>query len=79
VRGKQKPNDIGFVVWALIILGGLVVMSVALGVTPLSEPAIFDGPSLVFSQLPSMTTQHQINGRPSGRPASNDVVRNILE
>lgn len=42
--GKQKRNQIAFVVWALIILAGLVVLSVGLGVAPLTEPAIFDGP-----------------------------------
>jgi hypothetical protein len=44
VRVKQKTNEIAFVVWASIVLAGLVLLSVALGVAPLTEPEIFFGP-----------------------------------
>jgi lipoprotein signal peptidase len=38
MRIKQKPTDVTFLVWAVIILVGLALLSVALGVAPLSEP-----------------------------------------
>jgi hypothetical protein len=44
MRVKQKPNDVTFLMWAVIILVGLALLSVALGVAPLSEPGIFDDP-----------------------------------
>jgi hypothetical protein len=44
MRIKQKPTDVTFLVWAVIILVGLALLSVALGVAPLSEPGIFNGP-----------------------------------
>jgi hypothetical protein len=37
----KKRTDITFVVWAAIILVGLALLSIASGVAPLSEPAIF--------------------------------------
>jgi hypothetical protein len=42
MRGKRKPID--FIVWVAIVLAGLALLSVALGVAPLSEPAIFNAP-----------------------------------
>jgi hypothetical protein len=44
MRRKQKSNDVAFVVWAVIILVGLALLSVALGVAPLADPAIFNAP-----------------------------------
>jgi hypothetical protein len=44
MRVKQKPTDVTFLVWAVIVLVGLALLSVALGVAPLSEPGIFNGP-----------------------------------
>jgi hypothetical protein len=44
MRVKQKPNDVTFLILAVIILVGLALLSVALGVAPLSEPGIFDDP-----------------------------------
>jgi hypothetical protein len=44
MRVKQKPPDVTFLVWAVIILVGLALLSVAVGVAPLSEPGIFNGP-----------------------------------
>jgi hypothetical protein len=44
MRVKHKPNDVTFLVWAVIILVGLALLSVALGVAPLPEPGIFDDP-----------------------------------
>jgi hypothetical protein len=44
MRVKQKPTDVTFLVWAVIVLVGLALLSVALGVAPLIEPGIFNGP-----------------------------------
>ena len=44
MRGKGKPVDVTFVVWAAIILVGLVFLSVAFGVALAIEPAIFNAP-----------------------------------
>jgi hypothetical protein len=44
MHGKRKPIDVTFVVWAAIILVGLAFLSVALGVAPITEPAIFTVP-----------------------------------
>jgi hypothetical protein len=44
MRGKRKPIDVTFVVWAVIILVGLALLSVWLGVAPEIEPAIFNAP-----------------------------------
>jgi hypothetical protein len=44
MRGKRKPIDLTFIVWATIILVGLAFLSVALGVAPAIEPAIFNAP-----------------------------------
>jgi hypothetical protein len=44
MRGKRKQIDITFVVWATVILVGLAFLSVALGVAPTTEPAIFIEP-----------------------------------
>jgi hypothetical protein len=37
----KKRTNITFGVWAAIILVGLALLSIASGVAPLSEPAIF--------------------------------------
>jgi hypothetical protein len=42
--GAQKSSDIGFVVWASIVLIGLAILSIALGVAPAADPAIFVTP-----------------------------------
>jgi hypothetical protein len=44
MRGKQKPHDFAFGMWALMILAGLAFLSVALEVGPIIEPAIFNAP-----------------------------------
>jgi hypothetical protein len=44
MRVKQKRTDVTFLVWAVIVLVGLALFSVASGVAPLSEPGIFNGP-----------------------------------
>jgi hypothetical protein len=44
MRVKQKPNDVTFLAWAVVILVALALLSIALGVAPLTEPAIFDDP-----------------------------------
>jgi hypothetical protein len=41
---QKKRTDIAFVVSAVIILVGLALLSIALGVAPLAEPAIFNAP-----------------------------------
>jgi hypothetical protein len=41
---QKKRTDITFVVSAVIILVGLALLSMALGVAPLVEPAIFNAP-----------------------------------
>ena len=40
----KKRTNITFVVWAAIILVGLGLLSIASGVAPLAEPAIFNAP-----------------------------------
>jgi len=44
MRDRKKRTDIIFVVWAAIILVGLALLSIALGVAPLADPAIFNAP-----------------------------------
>jgi hypothetical protein len=41
---RKKRTDITFVVSAVIILVGLALLSIALGVAPLADPAIFNAP-----------------------------------
>jgi hypothetical protein len=45
MRGKKKSNEVMFAVLAVIILVGLALLSVVLGVPPLSESAMLIGPS----------------------------------
>jgi hypothetical protein len=43
-QDRQNLSEIGFGVWASIILIGLAIVSVALGVAPVVDPTIFPAP-----------------------------------
>jgi hypothetical protein len=43
-RERKNPSDLAFGVGATIILIGLAILSVALGVPPTVDPAVFPNP-----------------------------------
>ena len=44
MQDRQNSSEIGFGVWASIVLIGLAIVSVALGVAPVVDPTIFPAP-----------------------------------
>jgi hypothetical protein len=42
-HGRRTPSNLAFAVWAMVVLSGLAVLSVAFGVAPI-DPAIFAAP-----------------------------------
>jgi hypothetical protein len=44
VPNRRFSLDVGFGVWALIVLTGLAIVSIALGVAPVVDPVIFTAP-----------------------------------
>lgn len=41
---RRDSSDYAFVLWASIVLAGLAIVSIALGVAPIVDPAIFVDP-----------------------------------
>jgi len=41
MEDRREASEIAFGVWASIVLAGLAIISIALGMSPAADPAIF--------------------------------------